>query len=900
MTHSYDFGEIGRLPLPGDNVAIAIRRLEAGTVIRRADSADFALTHTVLEGHRFAVCAIEAGHPLLSWELPFGIALTAIARGDYVCNQSVLDTLGGRRIDFELPDEPNFEDRIVPYELDADQFQPGRQVERRENPPVVQGYARGSRGVGTRNFIIILATTSRTTGYAYRLAELLRDATADCADIDGIVPVTHTEGGARETPNSEEFLRRTLAGFVVHPNVAAFLAVDYGSEPVNNRTLRDYMAAKQYPLDEVLHEFLSIDGNFESNLDAGERVIRGWMEHVNAMKRTDQPLSSLKLALECGGSDAFSGISGNPLAAWSARELIRCGGSVVLAETDELTGAESYVLQNVRDLETAQRFLNSMAEFEERVAWHGATSEGNVSGGNKFRGLYNVVLKSIGAAAKKNPDVCMDFSIDYSQRLTDPGFYFMDTPGNDLESIAGMVAGGCNLIYFITGNGSITNFPFVPTIKLVTTTPRFKLLSADMDVNAGAYLDGVPMDTLGQQLFEKSIDVVSGTRTRGELAGHSQVSIWRHWPQKDDSRLEEILTAKSPGGEPLAIQQATDLPDVTFNGIRSAEGTVSDRVGLVLPTSLCSGQIGRLCAGHLNSKGLGRDRGVSRFAALAHTEGCGSSAAEFENIIGRMTVGYATHPLAGAVLLLEHGCEKTHNDYMRNQLTEEGVDTERLGWASVQLDGGIEKVINRVESWFAGELSAMGPPVYEDVGVEGLRLGLLSSGSVGPDHPAALAWVTRWIVSAGGTVVVPEHDKLLDTPDYATQVLGSQSPEVCLAFGQRVRKPGFYVMASPTADCTEIITGLGATGVEIVLATVGEHPLQGHPLVPVLQISGNAEVCARFGADLDLILEQPAEMWPNRVLDLLIRTAGREYTAKAAALGNTAFQVTRGLLGVSS
>ena len=107
-------------------------------------------------------------------------------------------------------------------------------------------------------------------------------------------------------------------------------------------------------------------------------------------------------------------------------------------------------------------------------------------------------------------------------------------------------------------------------------------------------------------------------------------------------------------------------------------------------------------------------------------------------------------------------------------------------------------------------------------------------------------------------------------------------------------------MASPTADCTEIITGLGATGVEIVLATVGEHPLQGHPLVPVLQISGNAEVCARFGADLDLILEQPAEMWPNRVLDLLIRTAGREYTAKAAALGNTAFQVTRGLLGVSS
>jgi altronate dehydratase len=118
------------------------------------------------------------------------------------------------------------------------------------------------------------------------------------------------------------------------------------------------------------------------------------------------------------------------------------------------------------------------------VGWHGHSAEGNPSGGNKFRGLYNIALKSIGAARKKDPEVQLDYVIDYSERMTAPGFYFMDSPGNDLESIAGQVASGCNMIFFTTGNGSITNFPFVPTVKFVTTTGRWNLLHDDMDVNA--------------------------------------------------------------------------------------------------------------------------------------------------------------------------------------------------------------------------------------------------------------------------------------------------------------------------------------------------------------------------------------------------------------------------------
>jgi len=900
MSFTMNFKDVGRLPLPGDNVAIATRRLEAGTVVVVADGSEFMLSHVVLEGHRFAVREIKADHALLSWERPFGVALKAIAPGDYVCNQSVLETLAGRRIDFALPSAPNFADRIVSYQIDPNQFQPGRQVAPRTDGPVFQGYGRGARGVGTRNFIVVLATSSRTAGYAHRLAERMRDATNECSDIDGVVAVAHTEGGTRETPNNANLLLRTLAGFVVHPNVGAILAVDYGSEPINNRTLLDFMAAERYPLDDVRHAFLSLDGDFEAQLSSGERVIRRWLAPVNAAKRSDQPLAGLKVALQCGGSDAFSGISGNPLAAWAARELIRCGGSAVLAETDELIGAESYILQNVRDLHTAQQFLHMIERFKERVAWHGTSAEGNPSGGNKLRGLYNIVLKSIGAAAKSHPDVRLDSVIDYAQRMSTPGFHFMDSPGNDLESIAGEVASGCNLIYFVTGNGSITNFPFVPTVKIVTTTRRYELLSADMDVNAGAYLDGVPLDTLGHELFTKTLGVAAGARTRGEHAGHSQVSIWRNWQQRDGRRLAELLASDAPDGAPLPVPAAGNIPEHTFRAIRCGEQTVTDRMGLILPTSLCSGQIARLCAERLNAKGLGRAQGISRFAALPHTEGCGSSGTSVENILARTMMGYATHPLVKTALLLEHGCEKTHNDFMRDEFAEQGVDAERFGWASVQMDGGIDRVLDRVESWFAESISGMEAPVYEDVGAGALRVGLLSNGPIAASAASALAVLTRWIVTAGGTVVVPEHDRLLHEISYVTGVLEGGAPDVCLANGQGAHEPGFYVMAAPAEECTEIITGLGATGMELLLAHVGEHPLQGHPLVPVLQISTDDDVVRRFGDDMDLRLGQPADTWPDQILGLLVCTGGREYTARAAALGNTAFQVSRGLLGVSS
>jgi altronate dehydratase len=897
MSTTYQFDEIGRLPLPGDNVAITTRRLEAGTTILYNGS-HFTLDHTTLEGHRFAIQPIAPGEPLLSWELPFGVAIQPIAPGNYVINDSALHALRERTLDFPLPATANFADDVHPYTLDEAAFQPAERLPAYTDTRTFQGYRRsGNRGVGTRNMIVLLGTTSRTGSYVKQLAARVQSAVGTYANIDGIVPVAHTEGDA-ENPNNLDLLLRTLAGFIVNPNVGAVLIVDYGIEPVTNAMLQQYMVEKGYALDAVPHHFLSLTGGFQENLAKGEKLIQEWLPAINGTARTAESVAHLKIALQCGGSDAFSGISGNPLIGWVARELIRYGGAANLAETDELIGAEPYVLGKVRDLATAQKFLSQIARFKERVEWHGATAEGNPSGGNKYRGLYNIVLKSIGAARKKDPASRLDYVIDYGELMNDAGYYFMDSPGNDLESIAGQVASGCNVIFFVTGNGSITNFPFVPTLKVVTTTRRYELLAKDMDINAGAYQDGVAMDDLGQQTFDLTVSVASGERTVGEKAGHAQVQIWRNWQQTDDSQLATLSNAPKPTGTPIAIQLATTTADIRFTMQTINGRTTADRIGLILPTSLCAGQVANMIALRLNKKQLGQPDAITRYVALAHTEGCGNSGGSAEEMYAQSMVGYAFHPLVRHCLLLEHGCEKTHNDFMRHQIAALGGDMSKLGFASIQLDGGIEKVMQKVEDWFAAQLAAAAAPVTTEVGVGALRLGLLTDGPVTASVATQLADLTKLIVGAGGTVVVPENTGLLSTPAYRVNVLSAPTVLPSLGYGEHAAQSGFHIMETPTEHWVETLTGFAATGVDVILAHVAQQPMQTHPLVPVLQVSAT-ESMECFAADLDLLLDGAPESWNEQLLQLVKRVVEHDYAPKLYQQGNIDFQFTRGLLGVS-
>jgi altronate dehydratase len=925
----FAFDEVGRLPAPGDNVAIATRRIEAGTRVV-CEGSEFTVPHTILEGHRFAVEPVAEGEDLLSWGLPFGKALEDIGPGEYACNEKILRVLrerhgtllrldededpegthdqgggrlpgGYRKEGLALPDEPNFRDaELEPYVLEEGTLRPGAQVPLHDEPRTFTGYRRGAgRGVGTRNYVVLLGVTSRLTGFVRALEWEMNGVAGAYENIDGIVCVAHTEGGEDRTPNNLDLLLRTLSGFVINPNVGAVLVLDQGGEgAVTNEMLRSYLEEHRYPVEDVPHAFMSLEGSFRSDLERAKSVVRGWLEWVNDARRTEEPASELKIALQCGGSDAFSGVSANPLVGWVSKEVVRNGGAANLAETDELIGAERYVLANVRDAETARRFLQTVERFKERVGWHGHTAEDNPSGGNNYRGLYNISIKSIGAARKKDPDVRVDHVIDYAERMGEGGFYFMDSPGNDLESVAGQVAAGANMIFFTTGNGSITNFPFVPTTKVVTTTGRFNLLSKDMDVNAGAYLDGTPMEELGREMFERTLRAASGEMTVGESAGHAQVSIWRDWKQTSSENLEKLENTPEPDGEPLAIKPGEEDLQFSFRAIASQRGPVADQVGLVMPTSLCSGQIARRIANRLNESDATQEK-ITRFVALPHTEGCGVSAGSAEKIYSRTVLGHLANPAVRFALLLEHGCEKTHNDYFEALLRERGLDPSRFGWASVQLDGGIESVVEKVETWFDETLSKADALAHVSAGPEALRLGLYAAGPLSDDAARSLADITRAVAGAGGTVVVPERAAVLSSPAFLDTVLGDQAARNTLSYGKQANRPGLHVMEAPTDHWVETATGLGATGVELMVAHVAGRPLQAHRMIPLLQISSDPETLESYADDLDVLLEGDPSSWADQTLRALAPVASRECTPKLFEAGNTDFQFTRGLLGVS-
>lgn len=907
MSSTIPFRLAGVLPEPEDNVAIASQELPGGTVITD-DDRSFTLSHTVREGHRFVVHPIAEGEALLSWNTPFARALRDLEPGDYVCTETSLETLRARGLP-DLPDTPAAHNEALDaFALDEDALNLGEQVPPAPEPRTFPGYLRSDGRVGTRNHIAVIGATSREAAFVTEVARQFAGRTSDT--FDGVVAVAHTEAGESTPPNNLEFVLTVLAGCIRHPNLGGVLFVDSTGGQVSAAMVQQAIADQGRGEIDIPHAFVTRSGGFSDDVAACAATIEGWIDEVSTARRSEQSVGEIKVALQCGGSDAFSGVSANPLAGRVGAEFIKHGGVACLAETDELIGAEGYVLKNVRSTDVARRFLERVEAFKERVGKHGATAEGNPSGGNVYRGLYNIVLKSIGAARKLPREVRLDDVIRYGQPLTGPGYIFMDSPGNDLESVAGQVASGCNLIFFTTGNGSITNFPFVPTLKFVTTSSRFELLHNDMDVDAGRYLTGESMDDLTQEVFDQAIRVASGERSVGERAGHSQVSIWRNWRQgTPEPRASEpvhvalgrpvpmdtLVTQTDPDlpGVPLDVPvRETDRIDVALRGWANQGRLATESLALVLPTSLCSGQIAARIAGEAG-EGHWDGGHASRIVALPHTEGCGSSSGDSEKIYARTMVGYLAHPNVRWALLLEHGCEKTHNDYFRTKLTEAGLDTSRYGYASIQADGGIASVSERVKEWFEEKVAEDDAPEHSQSGLGGLTLAFGASGNVSDATGEAFARFGRAVVADGGSVVVTDTSPLWESMAFLSALGLEGKPEPTIAHGQRITNPGWHVMRGLSSDWLENITGLGATGAELAVAACAEEMLTGHRLVPLLRVGDQAS------EDLDVRLDGSAEGRTKQLVDLVVATVNGDHQPVAHAQHDEGFQITRGLLGTS-
>ncbi len=889
------FEKIGRLPAPDDNSAIAVIDIEAGAQIAYQDQ-KLVISHQIPVAHRFAVKPIKEGSFIYSWGQPFGTALTDIDPGDYLCNTMVIEEFSRRAMSARVPASPNFKNYTHPFDLE--QLHLGEQVPRYEEQKYFQGIDRGSRGVGTRNYIIILGTSAQTAGFARQLAGAFKNVSAEYPNVDGVVPIAHTEGGANEAPNNKEMLLRTLSGFAVHPNVGAILSIDFGTEAINNQELKIYLKENNYAIDKVIHQFFSIDVSYDEAQTNTAHIIEQWLPQLNQIQRTPQPLSKAKIALQCGGSDAFSGVSGNPLAAWIGKEIIRYGGAVNLAETDELIGAETYVLANVRNKKTAERFLQLSERFKAWANRYGHSAEGNPSGGNILRGLYNISIKSLGAAHKRHPDVRLDHVIEYAEPMTEPGFYFMDSPGNDPESIAGQVASGANLVYFITGNGSITNFPFVPTIKIMTTTERFELLNGDIDVNAGRYLDGESLDSLGEKTMELTQKVLSGEKSSGENAGHSQVNLWRDWYKEGSLELSSLKSEDALAGIPLPLRYQSKKTPLFYEAIHSGEDYNPEQIGLVLPTSLCSAEVSKMLAERLTEQKIGQDQGISRFVALAHTEGCGCSSGTSMEMFIRTMLNHLLHPNVRMAVSLEHGCEKTHNAYMRQELEKLSGTSKKVGWFSIQLDGGIDNVLQKATAWCQANTALLKTSASKKVDAKNIRVGLLIRGPLPEFLENILIAFCQRLLDAELSLIIPENSTLLQS--LATrEIIADSQLKPTLAYGQQALEPGLHVMAISSATLEETMTGMGGSGVQIIFSFLKNHPISAHPMIPVVQATWEGKRANPVQNDFDLILPQDSSQGSAQLIKMLEQVLSREYIPKNNARQNNVYQISRGMRGIS-
>ena len=322
-----------------------------------------------------------------------------------------------------------------------------------------------------------------------------------------------------------------------------------------------------------------------------------------------------------------------------------------------------------------------------------------------------------------------------------------------------------------------------------------------------------------------------------------------------------------------------------------------------MPTSLCSGQVARLIAEELDANPPPWSD-VSRFVALVHTEGCGS--ANGAGLYLDTLTGHLAHRSVRHAVLLEHGCEMTHNDAVRNHLAQRGVAAERFGWASVQLDGGISSVQAKVTRQLEAMAAARSPeaPAFErrQVGAAELRLALVAHGTLPVSMGADFGRLAAGLVAAGATVVVPDSQGLLGNDGFRQAVFPEGAvPSASLAFGRPAQEAGFHIMETPTENPVEAFTGLGATGVDLMLCHIGQTPLQGHPMLPLVQVTAAADVAQVYGEDLDRVFapEQGIDATVAVLATLVADVASGRRRPVLWSRGVTEFQLTRGRLGLS-
>ncbi|MFC7399245.1 UxaA family hydrolase [Chelatococcus sp. GCM10030263] len=484
-----------------DNVVVAVDPIEPGAVVEGVAAAN-----RVPRGHKMAVVPIAEGEPVRKFGQIIGFASKPVAPGEWVHEHNVVmhDFARDYRFAEEAREEP-----VLPIEQQA----------------TFEGYRRANGKVGTRNYIGILTSVNCSATVARYIAiEVERSGMLnDYPNIDGVIPLVHGGGCALDVKGEGyEVLKRTQWGYATNPNMAGVLMVGLGCEGFQIGRWKEAYGVGES--DTFRTMTIQEVGGTKKTVVAGVAAVRDMLPIVAQAKRTTVPASELMLALQCGGSDGYSGITANPALGAAADLLVRHGGTAILSETPEIYGAEHLLTRRAVDRATGEKLVSMIRWWEDYTARNKMEMNNNPSPGNKAGGLTTILEKSLGAAAKGGTTTLKGV-YHYAEPIDRHGFVYMDTPGYDPVSATGQVAGGANVLCFTTGRGSAYGCKPTPSIKLATNTVMYQHMIDDMDINCGDVLDGVSIEEKGREIFEKILRVASGERSKSEENGYGDAEF---------------------------------------------------------------------------------------------------------------------------------------------------------------------------------------------------------------------------------------------------------------------------------------------------------------------------------------------------------------------------------------
>jgi altronate dehydratase large subunit len=378
----------------------------------------------------------------------------------------------------------------------------------------IAGYRRPDGGFGIRNHVLVLPAS----GCAYQVAHLAGK------DFDDRVVVLPNQQGCGQIGKDLEQISRTLSGLATNPNVAATLIVGLGCEAIEAEGLANDISRSGKPTEYIC---IQREGGTLKSAEKGTKVLSCFLEETSQTKKVEGSLTDIILGLECGASDATSGLAANPALGVAADLFIQHGGSVLLSETTELIGAEHLLERRIASQEIKERLNLALRAIEQRAMWEGVNLRGTQpSPGNMAGGITTLEEKSLGCLYKAGQAPIQDV-IRYGEKVKHKGLSIMDTPGQDIESIIGMLAGGSQVVAFATGSGTPVGSPIAPVLKITANPQTYQTMKDNVDLLLQVIKGRESIEEAGRRVFAELLEVINGKLTKSEVLGHREFALWR-------------------------------------------------------------------------------------------------------------------------------------------------------------------------------------------------------------------------------------------------------------------------------------------------------------------------------------------------------------------------------------